>query len=486
MIIILIYRKLKMTYLKKNSRKLLVAIILGINTDLAMAQSNNIDLDSILSAEASVSREPRVIAESLTSPTSESWSVHGQITYINQIKNNFNSPYEGSKSLLNSSNGDIGSSYTFTGTLFLGTRLWQGAELYYNPEVFQGIPFSGLSGLGGFNNGELQKGAAIPAIYYNARLFLKQTINLGGGTEFVDTGMNQLAGTLDKERIVLTYGTFSALDFFDANKYSHDPRTQFLNWSIMASGAYDYAASSRGYTYGAVVEYYKDYWALKVARFSMPISPNELNLDYSLKNQYGDQMELTHAHSINDQPGKIRALIFQNHGIMATYQDAINYGVQTGSIPDIISVRNSSQTKWGYGINLEQAITNDMGIFARWSWNDGQTETQAFTDISNSLSGGLSIHGTSWGRPKDFFGIGFAINGISSQEINYLSQGGSTMFIGDGKLNYQKEQIFETFYSFNIHKELSLTLDYQRIANPGYNADRGPVNFFGVRAHVEM
>ena len=218
----------------------------------------------------------------------------------------------------------------------------------------------------------------------------------------------------------------------------------------------------------------------------MPISPNELNLDYSLKNQYGDQMELTHAHSINDQPGKIRALIFQNHGIMATYQDAINYGVQTGSIPDIISVRNSSQTKWGYGINLEQAITNDMGIFARWSWNDGQTETQAFTDISNSLSGGLSIQGTSWGRPKDFFGIGFAINGISSQEINYLSQGGSTMFIGDGKLNYQKEQIFETFYSFNIHKELSLTLDYQRIANPGYNADRGPVNFFGVRAHVEM
>ena len=160
--------------------------------------------------------------------------------------------------------------------------------------------------------------------------------------------------------------------------------------------------------------------------------------------------------------------------------------MQTGTIPDIFNTRYNYQTKWGYALNGEQAITSDIGAFARWSWNNGQTETQAFTDISNSLSGGLSIKGTGWGRPQDTIGIGAALNGISAQQINYLQQGGVTMFIGDGRLNYKKEQIFETFYSWNVYKELSLSADYQRIANPGYNADRGPVNFFGLRAHIEM
>ncbi len=416
----------------------------------------------------------------------EQWSVHGQVTYINQFKNNFDSPYYGPKSLLNKSEGDVPKSYTVSATAYLGAKLWGGGEVYFNPEGFEGIPFSNLSGLGGFNNGELQKGTAIPPIYYMARMFLRQTFNLGGGQEYIAGAPNQLASNVDKRRLAVSYGTFSALDFFDANTYSHDPRTQFLNWSLMASGAYDYAASSRGYTYGLLAEYYHDAeWVLRIARLAMPKSPNELALDYGLTQQYGDQAEITHSHTIDSQPGKVRFLLFRNRGLMSTYTDAINFGISTSTTPDIFNTRYAYQTKWGYAINGEQAITQNIGAFARWSWNDGQTETQAFTDISNSLSGGLSIKGTYWGRSQDTVGVGGAINGISAQQIGYLQQGGITMFIGDGKLNYKKEQIVETFYNWNVYQGFSLSAHYQRIENPGYNADRGPVHFYGIRAHIE-
>ena len=465
----------------------LVSSLCLVGLSLPVYAESPVSDTPIVLAESPVSSAPTIDSPVALESASEQWSVHGQATYINQFKNNFNSPYYGSKSLLNKSDGDIYKSYTFSATAFLGTRLWEGAEAYINPEMFEGIPFSGLSGLGGFSNGELQKGTAIPPIYYMARMFLRQTFGFGGGQEHIEGVANQLAGNVDKRRLVVSYGTFSALDFFDANAYSHDPRTQFLNWSLMASGAYDYAANSRGYTYGFVGEYYHDEeWVMRLARLAMPKSPNSLALDYDLTQQYGNTAEITHLHTINGQAGKARVLVFQNRGIMSTYNSAMNFGQQSNTTPDILSTRYGYQTKWGYALNGEQAITENIGAFGRWSWNNGQTETQAFTDISNSLSGGLSIKGAGWGRPQDTIGIGAALNGISSQQISYLQKGGVTMFIGDGRLNYKKEQIFETFYSWNVYKSLSLSADYQRIANPGYNADRGPVNFYGLRAHIEM
>ena len=465
----------------------LVSSLCLVGLSLPVYAESPVSDTPIVLAESPVSSAPTIDSPVALESASEQWSVHGQATYINQFKNNFNSPYYGSKSLLNKSDGDISKSYTFSATAFLGTRLWEGAEAYINPEMFEGIPFSGLSGLGGFSNGELQKGTAIPPIYYMARMFLRQTFGFGGGQEHIEGVANQLAGNVDKRRLVVTYGTFSALDFFDANAYSHDPRTQFLNWSLMASGAYDYAANSRGYTYGFVGEYYHDEeWVMRLARLAMPKSPNSLALDYDLTQQYGNTAEITHLHTINGQAGKARVLVFQNRGIMSTYNNAMNFGQQSNTTPDILSTRYGYQTKWGYALNGEQAITENIGAFGRWSWNNGQTETQAFTDISNSLSGGLSSKGAGWGRPQDTIGIGAALNGISSQQISYLQKGGVTMFIGDGRLNYKKEQIFETFYSWNVYKSLSLSADYQRIANPGYNTDRGPVNFYGLRAHIEM
>ena len=439
-------------------------------------------------AESAVEGDPTLDAIAPPNGDTENFSLHGQATYVLQYKDRFHSPYRGNKSML--STGDQGKSYTLTITPFMGARLWEGAAAFYNPEAVESMAFSNLSGLGGFTNGEMQRGSNVPMKFYNARYFIQQTFGFGGGQEYVASGPNQLAGYIDKRRLRFTFGGFSALDYFDNNKYSHDPRTQFLNWSFMTMGAWDFPANSRGYTYGLVAEYFDDGWAVRLGRLAMPKEPNSLRLDWGLNQQYGDQIEFEHEHTLGGQPGALRALLFQNRGWMASYANASSLA-PPDTTPDILTSRNSYQKKWGYGVNLEQAITDRVGFFARWSWNDGQTETQAFTDIDRSLSGGFSVNGGYWGRAHDTWGIAGALNGIAGSQIAYLSQngsaqGGSTMFIGDGKLNYRKEQILETYYSFNLCKGAYLSADYQYIANPAYNADRGPVSFFGLRAHIEL
>lgn len=436
-------------------------------------------------AASSVEGDPTVDSESAIPEDSSWYSLHGQATYILQYKNKFHSPYEGEKSLL--STGDVGKSYTATITPFIGVRPWKGTEFFYNPEAAEGVPFSNLSGLGGFTNGEMQRGNLVPMQFYNARAFVRQTIGLGGGVEHIEDAPNQIKGDVDKRRVTLTYGWLSALDYFDSNAYSHDPRTQFLNWSIMAAGAYDFAANGRGYTYGVVGEYFDDGWTVRLARLAMPKTPNGMALDYQLTKQYGDQIEVEREHNIFGQDGALRVLFFQNRGILATFNDAVNQAQQTNVYPpNILTSRNGYQKKWGYVLNAEQAVMDDIGLFARWSWNNGQSETEAFTDISRSLSGGASVKGTSWGRTDDTFGLAFAVNGISSSQINYLSQGGYTMFIGDGRINYSGEKILETYYSVKVLKGTYISADYQYIKNPAYNSDRGGVSFFGVRAHIEL
>ena len=437
-------------------------------------------------AESSVSDTPRVDSLAPLEGDTEQWNIHGQGTYILQQKGNFTSPYYGQKSLLNKTEGGGVSSYTLSATAFLGARLWEGAEVYYNPEMFMGAPFNGeLVGLGGFQNGELQKGAYSSPVFYSARAFIRQSFGLGGGKEHIESGPNQLAGNIDKNRIVVSYGKFATLDFYDLNTYSHDPRTQFQNFALFSMGAYNYAADTKGYTYGAVVEWYQDEWILKAARLAMPKIPNTAELDYSLSKDYIDQIELTHGHEILGKSGAVRAILYQQHAYMGNYQSALALAQQTSSTPDITSTRRAGQTSWGYGLNIEQAINADIGVFGRWSWNPGNTETQT-VDISRSLSGGLSIKGTKWSRPKDTFAFGYAINGIAPNQIKYLQQGGMSPFIGDGALSYKTEQILETFFTVMAYKDLFISANYQHIANPAYNSARGPVNFFGLRAHIEM
>ena len=414
-------------------------------------------------------------------PDYEDWNAKFQATYVWQLKPSFAARYSGPNSL----SSEREKSYSFTATAALGFRPWAGGELYFDPEVAQGVPLSNLTGLGGFTNGEMARASGSNPTFYRARLFLRQSWGMGGESEQAESDANRLAGSIDKRRIVLTAGNLSVLDVFDNNAYSHDPRRQFLNWAFLTYGAYDYAGDARGYTWGAALEYFHDDWAIRAGRFIQPKEPNQLQLDSRIFQHYGDQIEIERGHTWRDQPGVLRLLVFRNRAVMSRFDDALNLAARSGTTPDINAVRTGEQVKTGIGINLEQAITPDVGVFSRAMWADGQTETYAFTEIDRSLSAGALIKGGAWGRPQDSVGVALARNELSHAHRDYLAAGGLGFFLGDGRLNYRPEDIIEAFYSLCVFKSSWVTLDAQRIQNPAYNADRGPVDVATIRLHAE-
>lgn len=407
-----------------------------------------------------------------------------QGTYIWQTKPGMPAAYSGQNSL--QASREI--SYTATATAYLGMRTWQGGEVYLNPEITQGIPFSGLSGSGGFTNGELTRTAGNRPKLYRQRLFLRQTWGLGGGDEAVEADLNQIAGTVDKNRVVLTVGNFSTLDIFDDNRYAKDPRVHFMNASFMAPLSFDYAADARGFGWGYAAEWYQDDWVLRVGRMTGPKAPNMLPTDFQISKHYGDQIELERAHMLLGQPGKVRLLAWRNRAVLASFKDALDY---LKANPDadrqaILAVRNGEKIKYGAGINIEQAINDDLGFFLRAMKADGRTETYAFTETDGSIAAGFALKGSAWGRGMDTLGVGLAHNTLSSDRRKYLEAGGISFFIGDGALDYKPEQLFETYYSLSVWKNTFLSADYQRMWNPAYNAARGPANFFAMRLHAEF
>lgn len=414
----------------------------------------------------------------------EDWIARFQATYVRQVKPSMHAAYSGTNSLL----ADKEYSYTATATAYLGFRPWKGGELYLNPEVTQGIPFSGLAGAGGFTNGELTRTAGSEPKLYRQRLFLRQTWGFGGGDEKVEADLNQMAGTVDKNRFVLTLGNFASLDVFDDNAYAKDPRVHFMNAGFMAPLPYDYAADARGFGWGVAAEWYQDDWVLRFGRMTGPREPNMLHIDYQIGKHYGDQLELEHAHTLWGQSGKVRLLAWCNRAKLASFKDALDYlkGNPGVDPQGILAVRNGEKTKYGIGINVEQAITSDLGFFVRAMKADGRTETYAFTETDDSVGTGFALKGGAWGRGMDTLGIGFLRNTISADRRKYLDAGGISFFIGDGALSYRPEQIFETYYSLNVSRNTFLTADYQRMWNPAYNADRGPANFYAVRLHAEF
>lgn len=429
-----------------------------------------------------------VVSHAQTSPTGavqaatsapENWNAKFQSTYIWQEKLRSSAKYDGPNSL----SIEQKRSFSFTATAALGARLWEGGEMYFNPEVAAGIPLSHLTGLGGFTNGELARVSGPDPKLYLARLFLRQTWNLGGEKIKTDSAANQLADEIDKRRIVLTIGHLSPLDLFDNNSYSHDPRTQFLNWSLMTHGAYDYAANARGYSSGAALEYFHDNWEIRAARFLEPTESNGSHLDWKPFTHYGDQLELAHAHQINEYSGKLRLLLYRNVAEMGSYKAALD--AAANAPPDLAQTRKR-RIKHGAGVSLEQEIDEGVGIFGRASLNSGDQETYAFTEIDQSAAAGISFKGSLWERPGDTVGAAWIINGLSASHRKYLANGGIGYFLGDGALNYQPEQITEMYYSLNCRKNLWLSFDYQFIRNPGYNADRGPAMIGSLRLHAEL
>lgn len=361
------------------------------------------------------------------SNTEESTQAKFQTTYVWQYKPGFSAAYSGTNSLSSTAEKN----YSLSATAFLGVRAWQGCEVYFNPEMVMSHSLSKLTGLAGFNNGEDQKGGGSDPTFYTARLFIRQTLEFGGDRETLKSASNQLAGEVDKRRLVMTAGKISLIDIFDNNSFSHDPRTQFLNWSFMTYGAFDYAADSRGYTIGAALEYYYDDWAIRIGRFEQPIESNALPLDSRLSRYHGDQVEIEHAHEIANQPGELRLLAFHNRANMGSYQDALDLwnGNGRAGVPDFENV-SQDRTKTGYGVSLEQNIVRDAGIFFRASQNDGGEETYAFTEIDQSLTGGILTNGGYWSRPDDTIGLAYAQNGLSSIHQQYQANGGRGFYRG--------------------------------------------------------
>lgn len=318
----------------------------------------------------------------------------------------------------------------------------------------------------------------------------------------VESGPMQLAGSVDSRRFVLTAGNLAIIDLFDKNAYVGDVRQQFLSMNFLTYAAYDFAADARGYSWGVAGEYYHDDWAFRAGRFTGPLHPNQLPLDYSILKHFGDQVEIEHKHDLYGQPGKLRVLAYRNVENMGRWDDAINtfaadpnknaaacvdfnYNSANAGAPDLCWVRKRN-TKVGLGVSLEQSFTPHVGMFFRGMKSDGKTEVYAYTATDSSMSLGTIIKGTRWGRERDSVGIAYAKNWLSPVHINYLNMGGIDGFIGDGKISYKPEQAFEAYYNINVNKFFWFTLDFQHIANPAYNSDRGPVTMYGVRVHAEF
>jgi hypothetical protein len=470
------------------TRKLLLILLLGFVTAFAHAQRAGSGADQIASFGDDLAWLPTE-GDIFGLPV----NVHGQTTYINQRYNNFNSPYQGQNSLspLKSM------SYTWSGTLFFGARLAQDTDVYFNPEVVSGVPFSALNGFGGFTNGEATRAQGEQAHFYSARAFLRQTINQEGSKVELANDANQITQTVSSNRFVITGGQFSTLDIFDDSKYAKDPRVQFMNWGNMTYLAYDYAADARGYSWGLAGEWYRENWVFRASRMLTPKVPNQLNLNWQIFDAYGDQIEVERQHAIGDLPGKVSVLAYRNRMIMARYADATNYLIANSAqgTQAINDVRNNYQYKMGVGINAEQALTKDMGVYMRAFTSDGHTETMAFAEADQSLSVGMGINGERWGRAKDTIGISAMLNGISSERRAYLQAGGISNFIGDTPypyvnsaqtISYKPEQIGELYYNALLVQNVLLGLNYQHVINPAYNSARGPVNILSFRVHAEF
>lgn len=407
----------------------------------------------------------------------EPFSFHFQSTATLQGYPAFHAAYSGPNSLPNFGEGRM----SYSSTLFLGAKLWEGAEIYANPELFGGKGIGQGFGIAGFTNGDVNRVSTSHPSLYLARAFLRQNVGFGGEKEDIPADQNQLATTLDVSRLTLTLGKFSAADIFDGNAYAHDPRTQFLNWTLFDNGAWDYPADIRGYTLGGALELNQKNWALRYGIFLEASVASGAHLDYHEGNAFGQAVEYEQRYEIATHPGRLRLMAFLNRAHMGSYTEA----AQSPPPPDVTRSRRYS-LKYGFGINLEQQLTEDSGLFARFGWNDGRREDWSFTEIDRTASLGLSVKGARWGRPDDTFGLAGAVNGISDSHRRYLSAGGTGFIIGDGKLSYDLEEIAETYYSAKLFKYVFVTGDVQVINHPAYNRDRGPVFVGTIRLRVQF
>ena len=414
------------------------------------------------------------------------WSFHFQLTTIDQYHGTFNAPYSGKNSLQDTTEQDM----SLTTTIFLGYRLWRYGTFYINPEISGGKGFSGTTGMAGFPNGEIYRvGNPAPAAYI-ARAYYQQSFALHGAHDTLLTDdQNQVTQYLPTKRITLSAGKFSLADFYDNNPYSHDARSQFMNWSLMDNTSWDYPANTRGYDYGIVLQIIEPKWYTTLSDALEPTYANGPVMDTHFTKTFGLTLESGFIYKVKDRTGGLSVLFYMNQNRAPYYEQAIA-AYEAGAI-NALNVDNATayngDKKYGIGVNFNHPLGEYIGFFFRAGWNDGKTASWVFDEVDQTLTPGFSFDGSMWKREGDNFGIAFIANGISKEHIAFENAGGYGFIIGDGKLpNYKPEEIIETYYQFKFLEHLFFAPDYQYVVNPAFNADRGPVSIYSIRVHFEF
>ena len=417
-------------------------------------------------------------------PETDRWWISGQANVISQWHPAFHSPYEGRNSL--SPQAQDATSHVFT--LYTGLRLTKNAELLCDVQETGGHGIGEALGLAGFTNLDVVRNPTLSKAPYIARLMWHQVIPLSSEDAPSFRTPFSLFSRLPVRRLEIRFGKLGLADFFDFNTYGTDSNFQFLNWSVDNSGAYDYAADTRGFTFAAMFEYHDRHRAARFAEGLMPKVANGINLDADLSRAHSENMELEiHRAVIAKREAILRFLAYVNHANMGSYRQAIdNFRAGLTPLPDITAHPLQTTIKYGFGANFEQPLNDWLGIFGRWGWNEGRHESYAYTEVDETVLLGLGASGVRWGRKFDRAGLAFVSNGISRDHQQYLALGGLGFLLGDGRLNYGRENIVETYYTLHAWRGAYPSFGLQYVAHPGYNRDRGPVLVPTLRLHLEF
>lgn len=414
--------------------------------------------------------------------TNRFW-VSGRANFIRQQHVDFYSAYSGPNSFTPGHEHDTSRVLT----LFTGVSLTNYVEFLFDLESAGGAGLSNALGLAGFTNVDVVRNPTLGSAPYVARIMLHGIIPLSKESTEATRNPLSLAGTLPVRRIELRLGKMSTADFFDLNSVGSDSHTQFMNWAAVNNAAFDYAADTRGYTYGLLAEYYDRWGAFRFGEMLMPTVANGLTLDWDLARARGENFELElHPGMVKNRPFIVRVLSFVNHAAMGSYRQAID-GFLSGKdpAPDVTAYRRQGRVKYGFGLNVEQAVTRQWTAYGRLGWNEGHNESFAYTEADRAGSIGSMFTGNAWRRPQDKLGAAFLVNGISSDHRRYLQLGGLGFILGDGALTYGLEKIFETYYTIHVFNGTSVAVDWQHVTDPGYNGSRGPVSVISFRVNVQ-
>jgi len=412
----------------------------------------------------------------------------GQANFISQYHPGFHSPYQAKNSLT----PEAQDATSRVLTLYTGLRLTNTTELLCDVQETGGHGVGEALGVAGFFNLDVVRNPTLSEAPYLARLMWHQIIPLGSRKVASDRNPYSLFRELPERRLELRFGKMSLADFFDLNTYGTDSNFQFMNWAVNNNGAYDYAADTRGFTFAAMLEYHDKNYVLRFAEGLMPKVANGIHLDADLSRARSENLEIElHGKLLRRQPtGIFRFLTFVNHANMGDYRDAVNACLESADpaacVPDITKHPLETTVKYGFGVNFEQPLTDWAGLFGRWGWNEGQHESYAYTEVDQTWQIGVGGNGKRWNRRNDRAGLVFVTNGISHDHALYLADGGFGFLLGDGKLNYGRENIIESYYTLHAWRGVFPSFDLQYAVHPGYNKDRGPVIVPSLRLHVEF